>query len=196
MNQLAVRSLSGSFKFLSALVLLVLVSLFANAQTRHSGKRAEQSGVLTYTESVLHTFTATPDGRNPATGLVADSAGNLYGSTYYGGTYCVYYWGCGTIFELTPNGNGGWTYNPPFSLPGGNTGAAYPSGLTIDSQRNLYAFSPACVYEVSPSDGNWVLSNAYCFTGGSDGSNPTSLIVDSAGNVYGTTHMSYDPEMQ
>ena len=105
MNQLTVHSPRGSFKILSALVLVALVSLFANAQTGHSGRLAEQSGTQTYTESVVYTFSASPDAQNPVTGLIADSSGNLYGASEFSGAY-----GYGGVFELAPNGQGGWTY--------------------------------------------------------------------------------------
>jgi uncharacterized repeat protein (TIGR03803 family) len=166
--------------------LVTLVSLFANAQTGHSGKLAEQSGVLTYTESVLHTFTGSPDGGHPDSSLVADSAGNLYGVTYYGGIYCVGYGGCGTVFELSPDGNGGWTYNVIYSF----TGSADATSLTIDSQGNLYVTGDMLAGDLfelcpEPNGGGWVLCNEYDFTGGSDGQAPHGpVIVDSSGNVY------------
>src|SRR5208282_2194020 len=55
------------------------------------------------TEAVLYNFTGNPDGANPESRLTADSAGNLYGTTYSGGL------GSGTVFELSPNSSGGWT---------------------------------------------------------------------------------------
>lgn len=49
-------------------------------------------------ESVLYSFTGTPDGENPSgSALLRDTSGNLYGTTYYGGAY-----GCGTVFKYTP----------------------------------------------------------------------------------------------
>jgi uncharacterized repeat protein (TIGR03803 family) len=56
------------------------------------------------TFTVLHSFTASPDGSGPQAGLIRDAAGNLYGTTYNGGTYNY-----GTVFELTPAAGGGWT---------------------------------------------------------------------------------------
>ncbi|MFZ0478264.1 MAG: Ig-like domain-containing protein [Terriglobales bacterium] len=189
MNQVAIRSLIGRFKLLPTLVLVAAVSLSANARTGQSGTRVEPTDALTYSQSVLHDFTASPDGMNPQSGLVADSSGNLYGTAYYGGSGpCS--GGCGTVFELSPDGNGGWTYNNIYSLPGGTVGA-WPNSLTIDSQGNLYGTTAASsVFELcqEPNGGAWILCNVYGFTGGSDGQNPQGpVILDAAGNVYVVT---------
>jgi uncharacterized repeat protein (TIGR03803 family) len=189
MNQVAIRSLSGRFKLLPTLVLVAAVSLFANARTGQSGARVEPSDALTYSQSVLHAFTGYPDGMSPKSNLVADSSGNLYGTTYYGGSDPC---SCGTVFELSPDGNGGWTYNNIYSVPGGTVGP-WPNSLTIDSQGNLYgttAQAPGAVFELcqEPNGGGWVLCNNYGFTGGSDGQSPHGpVILDAAGNVYVVT---------
>ncbi len=57
-----------------------------------------------WTRKVLHNFGNAMDGSEPYAGLTLDSAGNLYGTTQAGGLY-----GYGTVFELSPNGSGGWT---------------------------------------------------------------------------------------
>jgi uncharacterized repeat protein (TIGR03803 family) len=55
------------------------------------------------TETVLHAFNGGSDGRTPLAGVIADNAGNLYGTTFYGGgTRC--HSGCGTVFKLAPDG--------------------------------------------------------------------------------------------
>jgi uncharacterized repeat protein (TIGR03803 family) len=63
----------------------------------------------TWTEKVLHSFNG-KDGGGPLAGLIFDSAGNLYGTTFYGGVDGIAdcYGGCGVVFELTPNADGGW----------------------------------------------------------------------------------------
>ena len=86
---------------------------------------------------MLHTFTNKPDGGVPNGGLVADSSGNLYGATTDGGPDHM-----GTVFELSPDGNGGWTYNEIYSEYGG-------VAIAIDSQSNLYVsidIAPGAVF--------------------------------------------------
>ncbi len=84
----------------------------------------QQSGG-TWTESVLYSFSAKGDGAYPASGLVFDAKGNLYGTTYEGGTS-----NRGTAFQLAPKG-GTWTETVLHSFSGGTDGQ-YPlfGGLT------------------------------------------------------------------
>ena len=55
-----------------------------------------------WTETILHSFGGGTDGRYPATDLIFDAAGNLYGTTYLGGIHPCGGDGCGTVFEITP----------------------------------------------------------------------------------------------
>ena len=94
-------------------------------------------------------------------------------------------WYCGTVFELTPDGQGGWTYNEIYSAIGG-------VAIAIDSQGNLYVsvdIASGDIFELSPvAGGTWVVSHVYGFTGTYDGSDPMApVIVDANGDVYGTT---------
>ncbi len=66
------------------------------------------TGIAASQEKVLHNFGNGTDGQFPYAGLIMDGAGNLYGTTFQGGIYNAPY-GCGTVFELTPNGGGSWT---------------------------------------------------------------------------------------
>jgi uncharacterized repeat protein (TIGR03803 family) len=139
---------------------------------------------------ILNTFTG-PNGSGPNGTLIADSSGNLYGTTVNGGVH-----GFGTVFELPVSGEEQVLY----SFEGGADGAN-PSGILVrDNVGDLYgttsyggSFGGLCVsplgcgvvFEVNPKGKERVL---YAFTGGSDGSNPESgLILDAAGNFYGTT---------
>lgn len=88
-------------------------------------------------ETVLHSFTGANDGGNPTSTPAFDSSGNLYLTTSTGGSGGC---GCGTIFKLTPSGNGvkGTTVH---SFQGSD--GAFPNyGLTLDSKGNLYGSTP------------------------------------------------------
>jgi hypothetical protein len=88
---------------------------------------------LASTETVLYDFTGNQDGRNPIFGMVFDSAGNLYGTTPAGGSGLS-----GNVFEVSPDGDGGWNYTQIYSFSDCSA-ACYPQGpLTLDQARNLY----------------------------------------------------------
>ncbi len=143
-----------------------------------------------WTESVLHSFT-TNDGQAPEAGLIFDSAGNLYGTTYFGGAY-----GYGVAFELSPNADGSWKESVLHSFTGSKDGSEPQAGLTFDQAGNLYgttweggAYGYGVVFELTPNpDGSWKEKVLHRFTGGKDGSYPYGgLIFDEAGNLYSTT---------
>jgi hypothetical protein len=158
-------------------------------------------------ERLLHTFCSSvgcADGRDPNAPLIADSHGNLYGTTLYGGTCDLYTDGCGTIYELVPpaGGSGEWTENILYSFCSqaacADGGVPY-SAMIMDAQSNLYGTastggSGGVVFELSPpasGSGAWTYSVLYGFcsiTLCADGANPLgNLIFDSQGNLYGTT---------
>ncbi len=167
-----------------------------------------------YSEVVLYSFTGTDgDGALPLAGLIMDPAGNLYGTTEEGGTSTACAGGCGTVFELpylTPQGVPSYGYERVlYSFTGADGDGALPQGgLIFDSALNLYGTtivggtSTACmggcgtVFELYPSgvqsgelQPNYSESILYSFNGpGGDGADPVGgLIMDSAGNLYGTT---------
>ncbi|MGH6838940.1 MAG: choice-of-anchor tandem repeat GloVer-containing protein [Methylocella sp.] len=150
-------------------------------------------------ETVLHTFCSLPgctDGRQPQAGLIADSNGNLYGTTTNGGSgtsaACTNglgeVLGCGTVFKLSPSG----TETVLYSFTGGTDGGFPFAGLIADSSGNLYGTTLAggvsgegVVFKLTPSGTETVL---YSLTGGSDGGAPEGgLTADSSGNLFGTT---------
>jgi uncharacterized repeat protein (TIGR03803 family) len=114
-----------------------------------------------WTEQVLYGFDGNPldpGGSDPLAGLIFDAAGNLYGTTLYGGTYdnCDGM-GCGTVFELTPAGGGGWTEHVLHSFGDGADGYNAQAGLIFDAAGNLYsttnaggAYNAGTVFEVTP----------------------------------------------
>jgi uncharacterized repeat protein (TIGR03803 family) len=156
------------------------------------------------TFTVLHAFTGGADGGNPAAGLTIDSAGNLYGTTQYGGS------GYGTAFTLVHQGSG-WLLSPLYSFSGGSDGANPSAGVVFGPQGSLYGttqygqaggcnYGTGCgtVFNLRPQATtcrstfcSWSESVLYSFTGVSDGAAPAlgDVIFDSAGNMYGTTLM-------
>ncbi|HTT81978.1 MAG TPA: choice-of-anchor tandem repeat GloVer-containing protein, partial [Rhizomicrobium sp.] len=120
--------------------------------------------------------------QNPWAGLVEDASGNLYGTTYNGGS------GYGNVFMLATDG----TLTDLHDFAGGGDGG-YPRGdLVFDASGNLYGTTygnnsnDGTVFEIA-ADGTY--SVLYGFAGGSDGAHPAAgLLVDQAGDLYGTTY--------
>ena len=199
----------------------------ADGETPESGLMADSAGNLygtTYsggandwgtvfklapdgTETVIYTFCAQAncsDGSNPEASLIADKAGNLYGTTQAGGTNCFQVQGCGTVFKVAPDGTENVLYSFCSKAMGNAcTDGAYPTaGLIVDSGGNFYGTTPAggitdlnnCVdgcgvaFKLAP-DGTETVLYTFCSQNNcSDGAGPASgLIADGAGNFYGTT---------
>jgi len=98
---------------------------------------AEDRTAAEWSFRVLYTFRGGPDGAQPSSALVFDSAGNLYGTTLSGGTGCGGL-GCGTIFELERSGATGWTEKILHRFTGGTDGEDPVASLTLDSRGNIY----------------------------------------------------------
>jgi uncharacterized repeat protein (TIGR03803 family) len=145
-------------------------------------------------EKVLHSFGATAsDGEEPYGSLVKDNKGNLYGTTGGGGAH-----NGGVVFKLSLKGAETILYN--FCSTGGTActdGAGPLGGLIFDKEGALYgttigggAFNLGTVFKLSPSGAETVL---HSFAGGADGMTPEStLAMDAAGNLYGTTFQGGD----
>jgi uncharacterized repeat protein (TIGR03803 family) len=153
------------------------------------------------TFSVVHNFTGA-DGADPLAGLTIDRGGNLYGTTYRGGST-----GLGTVYMLAHNGSG-WNFNSLYSFAGGNDGAK-PYGRVIfgrngtlygtTSQGGNSSCSGGCgtVFNLKPVPASvvcaglcpWTETALYRFTG-TNGAGPSGdLVFDQAGNLYGTTYV-------
>jgi uncharacterized repeat protein (TIGR03803 family) len=138
-------------------------------------------------QTVLHSFTAGPDGHTPVAGLSSASDGYLYGVTYYGGTNDF-----GTIFRIAPNGTG---YATLHSFAGGVADGQYPgTKLRNVADGTLYGSTGAggagglgTIFRYDPVAG--AARVIHSFTGGAaDGNYPSSrLRVGNDGNLYGVT---------
>jgi uncharacterized repeat protein (TIGR03803 family) len=158
------------------------------------------------TETILLTFSNNGQGGSPHTGLIFDSAGNLYGTTGSGGAY-----GQGTVFELSPKAGGGWTQKVLHNFGNGSDGQSpWGGSLLMDASGNLYgttryggtslcdSLNPVgcgTVFElVHNSGGSWTEKVLHNFYGGTDKDGPNGyhpyggLTMDAAGNLYGTTY--------
>ncbi len=158
-----------------------------------------------WTETTIHKFfEQSPDGAVPASGVVLDRAGNVYGATLYGGTGSCragnpwgYISGCGTIYEASPGAGGTWTESVLYSFDRGGGLAVYPSGgLSFDESGHLLGTSTVggdglgTVFELSESQKTgWHQSLPYIFYGApNDGITPVGrLLTDSEGNWFGVT---------
>jgi len=151
-----------------------------------------------WAEKVLHSFAGiesgktTGDGANPNGGMVFDSKGALYGTTYAGG-----YRGLGAAFKLTPPARKGsnWTealLHRFYEKTG--DGAQPAAGVVFDAEGALYGTTTSggddsgegtAFRLVLGSDGSWTERVLHSF--GNDGYQPQSgLLVDAKGNFYGT----------
>jgi uncharacterized repeat protein (TIGR03803 family) len=141
----------------------------------------------------LFEFNSNSVGIYPNGSLVLDSAGNLYGTTSEGGS-CTLSYGCGLVFELSPSTSGGWT-ETILHVFGGPDGSFPYSGMVFDSKGNLYgttagggALNEGTVFELTPTASGWQEQVLHSFAGAGDGSGPGyGVILDGAGNIYGTT---------
>ena len=168
------------FNFVCALTLtMIVISAPAVAQT----------------ETVLYSFNGYGTGGaayQPYSGVILDSSGNIYGTTFEGGTF-----GHGTVFELSPLAGGGWSetvlYN--FSETKFSVGYGPQASLIFDAAGNLYgtrstegAFGFGMVFEMSPATGGgWTETGLHSFNGKNGDYPESALISDAAGNFYSTT---------
>jgi uncharacterized repeat protein (TIGR03803 family) len=160
--------------------------------TQYGGVAAGKSGSgvvykvdTTGHETVLHTFTGGADGGGPYAGVALDSAGNLYGTTYYDGAS-----GGGVVYKVDTSGN----FTVLHSFAGYNDGCNPTAPVILDSSGNLYGTTLYCggsgngtVFGLDPAGNEAVL---YSFTGGADGGRPlASVVFDATGRLYGTTYV-------
>jgi uncharacterized repeat protein (TIGR03803 family) len=147
------------------------------------------------TETILHSFSGT-DGSNPYS-VILDSAGNLYGVTTFGGlASCPGFGTCGVVFKIGTGNN----FTLLHEFAGGTDGANPESSLIMDTEGNLYGTTVAggastgcpnqtpagcgIIFKID-TNGNETIIPAF---DGDSGNNPSAgLLLDSEGNLYGTT---------
>jgi len=146
---------------------------------------AAVSAALASTESVVYSFANPPDAFKPQCNLVADTAGNMYGTTFSGGTTNL-----GAIFKIAATGRESVVY----SFAGGTDGSHPVAGLFRDAKTgNLYgttvyggATNNGTVFVFNPATG--IETVLYSFKGGAtDGANPYSSVVKAGTSIFGTT---------
>jgi len=153
-------------------------------------------------EKVLHSFnTVGTDGYYPLSSLIADSSGNLYGTTEWGGVH-----NSGTVFRLSLGTNQKWTKKILHSFnDNGKDGYAPYASLIFDQSGNLYGTTTlggtsdtgcggqgcGTVFELTPgANDKWTEKVLHSFMdNGKSGFKPWGgLVFDGSGNLYGTTN--------
>jgi hypothetical protein len=155
---------------------------------------AKKSGK--WKEKVLHRFAGGTDGATPNGGMVLDSKGTIYGTTYIGGYNCPHNSGngCGTVFKLVPPGTKGdqWTEKILHRFKANTDGANPAAGMTFDGKGYLYGTSDITLFRMTPpktGSGPW--KQTILYTLNNDAYDPKgALIFDTNGNLYGTTYSS------
>ena len=144
-------------------------------------------------ETVLYRFTGGDDGNDPWAGVTLDRAGNLYGTAHQGGAN-----NWGVAYELLPSGSG-WTQATIHAFAGGSDGANPTSPLAFDPIGNLYGTTPGgggggncygggcgTVFELLPVGEGWSENILYRFAGSDFNIPYGGVVLDPAGNLYGT----------
>lgn len=146
----------------------------------------------------IYRFQTLDSGSESFSSLTFDTAGNLYGTTAFGGIHDE-----GVVFQLSPGANGVWKENILHNFAGGSDGN-YPQGrLSIDAAGNVYGTTAngggpnrACemgcgtVFKLTPGmTGGWTETIVHSFQyTHEDGGYPNGgVVIDAAGNLYGTT---------
>jgi uncharacterized repeat protein (TIGR03803 family) len=162
------------------------------------GELSPGSPSWTYTDLYNFCQTYCPDGDGQPGPPIWDGNGNLWGVTIEGGNgkpACFSEFGCGVIFEMTPNGDGTWTYHVMHRFASSSNDGQQPYGsLVMDGTGNFYGstwlgglHNHGTIFKFSRSGGHWKETILYdfpnclfgCMTDG-------TLARDSVGNLYGT----------
>jgi len=175
-------------------------NLYGTAVTGGSGSCEGGCGVVykltnsggTWTQTVIHAFTGGDDGSGPGARVTLDKRGNIYGMTPTGGAN-----GLGTIYKISKEHRGTWTFRVIHTFTGGADGGSGSAGRMILYHGHLYGaattggiYGSGVVFELMPRGiGEWHFRTIYSFRGQPDGNFPYgALLFDHLGNIYGTTY--------
>jgi hypothetical protein len=156
----------------------------------------------TWSETILYNFSDRTDGAFPLAALTTDAAGNLYGTTTFGGSSG----NGGTAFELSLSGSV-WTETTLYSFNSGPADGYQASGLVLDVKGNIYGTTlyggngcnlPGCgiVFRLTKQSGQpWKETILHQFESAGDGSEsdgqiisaPAPFVDSTAGKLYGVT---------
>jgi uncharacterized repeat protein (TIGR03803 family) len=175
----------GSVPFLLVRLFVLVTGLFM----------VRSAAAQTFAFNELYPFNISgdlSDGAWPEAGVTKDAAGNLYGTTFFGGTGSgcdIYFGGCGTVFKLDTTG----TETVLHSFVGAPDGSNPTARVTLDVSGDLYGttvfggeYGHGTIFKVNAVTGAETILHS--FRGGEDGANPAAgLVQDGAGNFYGTT---------
>jgi uncharacterized repeat protein (TIGR03803 family) len=163
------------------------------------GELSPGTGGWTYTQ--LYSFcpeTGCPTGLNPPSPPIFDGKGNMWGTTTQGGLEqpsCQLLYGCGVIYEITPNGDGTWTYNVIHEFASSSSDGQWPyGGLVMDAAGDFYgstwlggAYNQGTIFKLSNVGGAWQETILYDFPSCATGCMVEGTLArDKAGNLYGT----------
>ena len=161
------------------------------------------NGDGTWTENIIHNFGLDNNGTKPNSDLVFDSAGNLYGTTADGGLLndCLAGYGCGTVFELSPQSGGVWTETRLVAFDGKN--GSPPWGVSFDPLGNLIGITPdggagtcsgfivsgcGVMFELSAQAGGGFKPKIIRKFVNEPVATPNRIVIDASGNIYGTSN--------
>ena len=140
----------------------------------------------------IYSFRGLPDGSFPYGALLFDRSGNIYGTTYYGGTN-----GIGTVYKLSPRPHGEWNESVLYSFQEGEDGSYPISNLVFGGPGNVDLYGTTSeggsgsgtIFKLSPGgNGQWTESVVHAFKGAPDGAFAyNGLVTDRSGNFYGAT---------
>jgi uncharacterized repeat protein (TIGR03803 family) len=153
----------------------------------------QAGGGTNWSETILYSFAGSGDAAFPSGGLVADQAGNLYGTTLVGGANDL-----GAVYQLSPptTEGGAWTETVIFSFSGSD--GTLPFGrLQFDETGAIYGTTTSggsgqagTVFKLTPQSQpgvSWNESVLYNFSGGRDGGSPfAGVVIDNRGTLFGT----------